>query len=74
MRRISGTIVGPSKLIEWERSWGGAQWLQERVFKNYNLLFNCTELSFNLMDSTNKSRSPYSLYIQTSNIKNIKVV
>lgn len=73
MRKLRSDVIGASKLISWSRSWGEVTFLEEKSFNNYNSLFATTELVFSLEDTGKRSKSKYSLWIDTKDINNIKV-
>ena len=73
MRKLQSNVIETSKLISWARSWGEVTFLEEKSFNKYNDLFTTTELSFSLEDTDRKSKSKYSLWIDTKDINNVKV-
>ena len=73
MRRLKSKITGTRKLIDMERQWGGQMWLENHVFNDFNALFKNTVLEFKLADTFEDVYSPYSLYLYTKDVKNVRV-
>ncbi|CCE26389.1 g366 [Yersinia phage phiR1-37] len=73
MRRLKGKVVGIDNLLRWDRQWGGRMWLEGSAFNDYDVLFKDTVLEFKLADTFEDVYSPYSLYLTTKDVKNVRV-